>query len=346
MRGNVLRKENQSSIYIVNKLTSIILIPLLVLVFISGCSFNDYKKVSPVKVAIAWSNQQDSYSFQSTLKAVKAAGGEPVVLDMVRSFDLSYDELDHIIGSKDEHGILTSESAKLVKCNTFQNSNVADVIKDYKCVIFPGGSDICPTLYYNEQPWHGIDGDTSYSVERDVSDYLLMSYCLENDIPTFCICRGMQLLSIVSGDDMIQDIGQYMDSQGITYSNIHRDPNKKVFISHDVNVLSHDSILYSIAKEDVISKVPSWHHQIVKDVNGTRLVVTAISYADGIPIIEGVERIDKDYFIGVQFHPEVAVAKVVDNEEDAGNFMNYEADLAYFTKLIEKAEIVGKRVVK
>lgn len=336
MRENVLKKENYKSIYIVKKLTFIILIPLLVLVFISGCSFNDERKESPVKVAIAWSNQQDSYSFQSTLKAVKAAGGEPVVLDMVRSFDLGYDESGHIIGCKDEHGILSSDSAKLVKCNTFQNSNVADVIKDYKCVIFPGGSDICPTLYYNEQPWHGIDGDTSYSAERDVSDYLLMSYCLENDIPAFCICRGMQLLSIVSGADMIQDIGQYMDSLGITYSNTHRDPYKKVFISHDVYVLSHDSILYTIPKEDVIAKVPSWHHQIVGNVNGTRLVVTAISMSDGIPVIEGVERTDKDFVVGVQFHPEVAVAKVIDNELDAGDFMNYDAALAYFKRLIQQ----------
>ena len=54
MRENVLNKEIKGSIYIVNKLTSIILIPLLVLVFISGCSFNDDKKDSPVKVAIAW----------------------------------------------------------------------------------------------------------------------------------------------------------------------------------------------------------------------------------------------------------------------------------------------------
>lgn len=55
-------------------------------------------------------------------------------------------------------------------------------------------------------------------------------------------------------------------------------------------------------------------------------------------------RPDKDFVIGVQFHPEVAVAKVVDNEQDAGNFMNYEAALAYFTKLIEKAEIGSKSI--
>ena len=341
-----MNRVKQINMYYVKKITSIIIIPLLVFVLISGCSFSDEQKEMPVKVAIAWSNQQDSYSFQSTLKAVKAAGAEPVVLDMVRSYDLSYDDSGNILGSKDENGILISQAAKLVKCNTYQNSNIKDVIKDYKCVIFPGGSDICPSLYYNEQPWHGIIGDTNYSAERDVSDYLLMSYCLENDIPSLCICRGMQLLSIVSGATMIQDVGQYMESQGIIDSNMHRDSNKKIFVSHDVNVISHDSLLYKIAGEDVISKVPSWHHQIVGNVNGTRLVVNAITITDGIPIIEGVERTDKDFIIGIQFHPEVAVAKVVDNEEDAGNFMNYNEALSYFTKLIEQAKVGSNSVVK
>ena len=330
---------NQSSnnTYIVKKLTSVILIPLLVIVFLSGCvtpNNNDNK----TKVAIAWSDRQDAYSIQCLLKAVEAAGAKPVVLDMVRSFDLEYDDSGMIVGNKDEHGILTPEAAKLVKVNTWQNSNIKDVIKDYDCIIFPGGTDLCPTLYYNEQPWHGIEGDTDYSAERDVSDYLLMSYCLEENMPILAICRGMQLLSVVSGADMIQDVGQYMEGQGITYTNVHRDPNKKIFASHDVNVLSHDSYIYKIAGEDVISNVPSWHHQIVGNVNGTRLVVTATTMTDGIPIIEGVERTEKDFVIGVQFHPEVAVAKVIDKEEDAGNFMSYDKAISYFKILIEQTQ--------
>ena len=330
---------NQSSnnTYIVKKLTSVILIPLLVIVFLSGCVTPNNNDNKP-KVAIAWTNRQDAYSIQCLFKAVEAAGAKPVVLDMVRSFDLEYDDSGMIVGNKDEHGILTPEAAKLVKVNTWQNSNVKDVIKDYDCIIFPGGTDLCPTLYYNDQPWHGIEGDTDYSAERDVSDYLLMSYCLEENMPILAICRGMQLLSVVSGADMIGDVGQYMEGQGITYTNVHRDPNKKIFASHDVNVLSHESLLYKIAGEDVISNVPSWHHQIVGNVNGTRLVVTAITMTDGIPIIEGVERTDKDFVIGVQFHPEVAVAKVIDNEEDAGNFMSYDKAISYFKILIEQTQ--------
>ncbi len=338
---------NQSSnnTYIVKKLTSFILIPLLVIVFLSGCVTPNNNDNKP-KVAIAWTDRQDAYSIQCLLKAVEAAGAKPVVLDMVRSFDLEYDDSGMIVGNKDEHGILTPEAAKLVKVNTWQNSNVKDVIKDYDCIIFPGGTDLCPTLYYNEQPWHGIEGDTIYSAERDVSDYILMSYCLEENMPILAICRGMQLLSVVSGADMIGDVGQYMEGQGITYTNVHRDPNKKIFASHDVNVLSHDSYIYKIAGEDVISKVPSWHHQIVGNVNGTRLVVTATTMTDGIPIIEGVERTDKNFVIGVQFHPEVAVAKVIDKEEDAGNFMSYDKAISYFKILIEQTQRNSKSASK
>ncbi|MBQ1890499.1 MAG: gamma-glutamyl-gamma-aminobutyrate hydrolase family protein, partial [Selenomonas sp.] len=53
-----------------------------------------------------------------------------------------------------------------------------------------------------------------YSAERDVSDYLLMSYCLEKDVPVLAICRGMQMLSVVSGADIIQDIPTYMSGLG------------------------------------------------------------------------------------------------------------------------------------
>ncbi len=41
-------------------------------------------------IYVAWSNKQNSYSFVSTLKTIEAIGCQPVVLDMVRSTDLTY----------------------------------------------------------------------------------------------------------------------------------------------------------------------------------------------------------------------------------------------------------------
>lgn len=289
-------------------------------------------------IAIAWHNNQESYSFVSTLKTVEAAGAEPVVLDMVQSSDLEYDDEGMLSDSKDKHGILASAAAKRVKINRWQHSNAEEVFDDYDCVIFPGGSDISPTLYYHEQGWHGIEDDTDYSAERDVSDYLLMTYCLDNDVPMFCICRGMQMLSVVSGASVVQDIGIWLKKKGVKYSDIHRDPEKKDLVPHPVAVKSHKSLLYDITGKDIIKGVPSWHHQIVSSVKNTPLKVTAYTETDGVKLIEGVERKDKNFAMGVQFHPEVAVRKVVDKEKNAGEFMDYDLALSFFTRLIEEGQ--------
>ncbi len=287
---------------------------------------------SPV-IYVAWSNNQESYSFTSTLRTIEAAGAKPVVLDQALSADLRYDKAGNLVDAEDEHGILTSENAKKVKINTWQNSNVPEIMQNVDCIVFTGGVDICPTLYYNEQGWHGIENDTDFSAERDVSDYILLSYCLEHDIPVLAICRGMQMLSVVSGADMIQDIPQWYEEREIESALIHRDPKKEVFKSHSAAVLSEDSLLCGITGTNLLFGVPSWHHQAVENVDNTRLTITAQTETDGIQIIEAVERPDKTFCVGVQFHPEVAVRKHLDNEDDAGLFMDYDTAISFFYAL-------------
>ena len=41
-----------------------------------------------------------------------------------------------------------------------------------------------------------------------------MAYCFANDVPTFAACRGMQMMSIVSGSGFIQDIPNYYAANG------------------------------------------------------------------------------------------------------------------------------------
>jgi putative glutamine amidotransferase len=306
---------------------------ILLVALLSGCSAKD-KKSSPV-IYVAWSNNQESYTFISTLRTIEAAGAEPVVLDQALSADLSYDKTGNLIDAEDEHGILTPENAKKVKMNSWQNSNVSEIMKDVDCVIFPGGSDICPTLYYDEQQWHGIEDDTDYSAERDVSDYILLSYCLEQDIPVLGICRGMQMLSVVSGADMIQDIPQWYEELGIEYTYDHRDLNKTEFMPHPVEVMSENSLLYKITGTNHLDGVPSWHHQALENVDNTRLVITAQAETDSRQIIEAVERPDKTFCIGVQFHPEVAVRKHLEKEDDAGLFLDYDTAMTFFHALLD-----------
>lgn len=295
-----------------------------------------------LKIGVAWSNAQNSYSYRGIVSAVKEAGAEPILLDMVKSCDLNY-EGGRLTEGRAACGMLTGEAAKPVKIYTWMNSNAEEVMEGIDGVVFPGGSDISPSLYYKEQEWHGIADDADYCAERDVSDYLLMSYCLDKDIPVLAICRGMQMLSIVSGAEMIQDLGGYFRGLGVKYNGEHRDPRKKEYVPHQAAVLSENSLLYRAAGRRILKGCPSWHHQAVKDISDTRLTVTAAADTDGIEIVEAVERPDRTFCLGLQFHPEISVVKALNKDEDADKFMDYDTAMSFFRSLLEAAAASKER---
>ena len=97
------------------------------------------------------------------------------------------------------------------------------------------------SLFYAPEKWHGIPAEIDYNAERDVSDYLTMSYCLDNDIPVMGLCRGMQMLPVISGAEMIQDLPAYFAESGIKYDYQHRNEKKSAdsyrdYAHHDVTV--------------------------------------------------------------------------------------------------------------
>lgn len=284
-------------------------------------------------IYVAWSNKQDSYSFIATIKTIEAIGCNPIILKMVKSNDVIYEGDDLIPSMMDEHGILLSKYAKKVKEYSWRHSNIKEIIKDVDCVIFPGGSDICPSLYKVEEGWHGLINDTDYSSIRDISDYILMSYCLEKDIPMFAICRGMQMLAVVSGGSIISDIPTYFASLNKKENSKHRDMNRIKFVPHDVDVIDKDSLFYKIIKQDVLKNVPSWHHQGILSIENTLLTATGENIYDGVKIMEVIERKDLSFCIGVQFHPEVAVRKHIEGSYDKDRFTDYESTLSFFNAL-------------
>lgn len=206
------------------------------------------------------------------------------------SYDLEYDDSGKLIGCVDERGSLNADSADKIKNGGWRNSNVREVMKDITIVIFPGGDDISHNLYAKPVEWVDSGEDYSFSPERDVSDYIAMSYCLEMDIPLVGICRGMQMLSVVSGAEMIQDIPSYFEDLSIDYHYEHRNKlpspgGYRNFSPHDVDLVK-GSVISGIMGVDTVRKCPSWHHQAVMSVENTGLVVTGTTDTDGIPIIE------------------------------------------------------------
>lgn len=299
-------------------LTAALLLPLI------SCAGTDKRPA----VGVAWRSNQESETFVATCKAIEAAGGKPVLLPQLLSADLSYKD-GMLIDATNADTSLSDAAAKLVRCNTWQGSNAAALMEGITAIVFPGGEDISPSLFYDSQP---VETEEGFSAERDVSDYLLMSYCLEHDIAILAICRGMQLLSVVSGAEIMQDIPEAFKARGLVYSYEHRNEPEspgayRDFAFHDVSVTERDSLLYRLVGSEVVHNAPSWHHQAVKSVAETRLTVTGVTETSGIDMIEAVERHDKGFVLGIQFHPEIAVVRGLDD-----------SSLCYFSAIVEAAK--------
>lgn len=308
----------------------------VVAVVVITTAFAGWASDRKVRVGLAW--QRLASNYDRVARSVIEAGGEPVILGQLRPAGFDYDSIDIDTKYLDENGILLQPYADIVKLNTYHGTNADELLGGIDAVVFLGGCDISPTLFRNPEPWHGIVDERNYDTTRDLSEYLTMTYCLDHDIPILGLCRGMQMLGVVSGAPLIQHIDDCYSAQGKKYGYVHRadfDVNgKRRYTPHNVTVTDTCSLLYTIAGSDYIDNVPSWHHQAVGDVAGTPLRVTAVTIEDGVEVIEAIERTDKSFVLGVQFHPEEAVRKALDGDADACKFMPIETALAYFRALI------------
>lgn len=307
----------------------------IIFTLLTFCSCAD----DQIVIGIAWREGLTGSSYVGTYNAIEAIGAKPVLLGQVRSTDLSYTDgkIDSI--HLNENEILLLDDANNIKLYTHSHSNAADVMQDIDAVVFTGGEDISPTLFATPEPWHGIEAEKDFNTTRDVSDYLLLSYCIDNDIPTLCICRGAQMLGVVAGAPLIQDIPTYYAGLGIDYNYIHRynksNPDaKKEYISHPSVITRKNSLFYDIIKADTLHGCPSWHHQAIGDLSNTSAVVTATTISQGVEIVEALEIPDKEFIVGVQFHPEYVMAK----EDSEGKYMDKATTLRFFEALARAAK--------
>ena len=310
--------------------------------FLFGCTSMPSTTADKVRIGIAWRADTDSEFLTNVQRAIREAGGIPVLLCQVRSADIPYvgTEVDKSV--IDPHDYLVQSAADKIKNAGYRRSNAAEAVGDLKAVIFTGGSDVSPTLFAQPVPWHGIAEEQDYNATRDISDYLLMDYCLSRkDISVLGICRGEQVLGIVSGATIVQDIPAYYRQRGIAYDNAHRNikatpASYRDYAPHPIDI-QPDSILSGIVGRSVLNGCPSWHHQMLKSVAGTPLRVTGTTRTADEDTIEVIERTDRPFAVGIQFHPEAALCKRFDNAANAGRFMTYDSALAFFKAIVAAA---------
>lgn len=156
------------------------------------------------------------------------------------------------------------------------------IVKDVDGVIIPGGGDVNPKLYHQENTASADIDDALDELEIKVIDSVVK--CQK---PLLGICRGHQIVNIYFGGDLIQNVDN---------CDVHKRENDKDRV-HMSNV-EKDSFLYAIYQEERIS-TNSAHHQAVRKL-GTGL--RAIQYSeDGL--IEAFYHETLPVYC-LQWHPE------------------------------------------
>lgn len=195
-----------------------------------------------------------SYAVEDYIRAVEKAGGVPLILPVIK-----------------DHDAIISQ------------------VKLCSGIVMTGGQDVHP-LFYNEEPHEKLGYVNS---EIDEYQIKILKIALEENKPILGICRGHQLLNVVCGGTLYQDLSEM---PGITLK--HFQEGKRYDYSHKINIKS-DSILRKLFGKEVL--VNSYHHQCIKDVGeGLRAIAKA---SDGA--IEAVQMKGRDYVVGIQWHPEM-----------------------------------------
>ncbi len=158
-------------------------------------------------------------------------------------------------------------------------------------LLLAGGVDVHPNEYGETiQDFCGAIDEP-----RDQVELRLTRLALENQLPVFGICRGIQMLNVAAGGSLYQDIAAQLPD-ALPHPHQKGAPYNR--LTHAIEIDAQSRLTRALGVTQV--RVNSLHHQSVKQVApGFRIVARA---PDGV--IEGIEATNGRFAIGVQWHPE------------------------------------------
>ena len=181
--------------------------------------------------------------------------------------------------------------AEAVKLSMYLNNPEAVAACDG--VVLSGGEDVQPELY--GRPEYVKDYDLKEIIpERDQFEYAVIGNVLAEEKPLLGICRGLQVVNVFLGGDLVPDI------PSVLHSGFH---GKKEGVDqlHPVTIVP-GSLLATVARVNG-GQVNSAHHQSAgkpaKD-----LKITATGDAGIVEAMEWENPQRRSWLLLVQWHPE------------------------------------------
>ncbi|WP_054007791.1 gamma-glutamyl-gamma-aminobutyrate hydrolase family protein [Cypionkella psychrotolerans] len=161
-------------------------------------------------------------------------------------------------------------------------------------IVFSGGCDLDPTLFGGNAQHPALDGAHA---DRDRADLALAHAVIARGLPALFICRGIQVLNVALGGTL----HEHIDDPNA----LHQTPKGAAafWARERVEIAKGTALSTLLGRKDMT--VSSSHHQAIATLApALRIAATA---SDGV--IEAVELDGHPFLLGVQWHPEVDMAK-------------------------------------
>lgn len=208
-----------------------------------------------IGITCAFSNLEHKYNLSAYyVKAIEAVGGIPVMIPCLK-----------------------------------EASDLKELMLYIDGLLLTGGGDMDP-IYFDEEPAIGTGVVTP---ERDILEVEITRMAIDRCYPVLGICRGIQVINIVAGGKIHQDL-----NQGVEKPIKHMQEAPTWYPTHKIE-LEPNTKLSAILGEGPM-RVNSFHHQSVSEVAPDYIV--SARAADGV--IEAIESTQEKFVMGVQWHPE------------------------------------------
>ncbi|MHC4549147.1 MAG: gamma-glutamyl-gamma-aminobutyrate hydrolase family protein [Planctomycetota bacterium] len=184
------------------------------------------------------------------------------------------------------------EALPVLLPNAAEPARAAGYLDVVDGLVLTGGDDPHPHLF-GEEPHPGIE---AVDLRRDRFEIALVRAARERRLPVLGICRGIQLMNLALGGDIYQDIPAQTDSVVA-----HSQRTAEDGPWHEVEIRAGSRLAQHVGAGRLA--VNSFHHQACRRL-AEGLVVAATSVADGL--VEALEDPGQPFFLGVQWHPEIA----------------------------------------
>lgn len=157
-------------------------------------------------------------------------------------------------------------------------------------LLLTGGADLAPAFYGEER----LPECGEIEVERDAPELDLTRWALDGGLPILGVCRGMQLLNVVRGGTLYQDIVTQHPASPRHDVTEHG----RTHLAHSLSINPSSRLATILGTREML--VNSLHHQAVKE-RGTDVEIVGWS-EDGIA--EALELPGYPFVLAVQYHPE------------------------------------------